>query len=137
MLWSPNVTGLSSTNRYARGIQKGVHAPDVAGVSRRWSGSIRQQRKANTHQLRLPWLPEQHKGRHVSWQTPGLRPTDPLVSRFKRSITAPRSTMPCQAALLFSSSDYYGLVTLMLTQAIQGIYDCKLKTNSDRPLHRG
>jgi len=71
MLWRYAVTGLSFTSRRASETRAGGHDQHVAGINRRWFGSINHQRKRNPNQLRLSWLLEQQQGRHLSWQSPG------------------------------------------------------------------
>jgi hypothetical protein len=72
MLWRYAATGLSSTNRHAKGIHAAGHDQSGAGVSRNWCGSIHHQKRSNASQLRLPWLPVQQQRRHLSWQSPGV-----------------------------------------------------------------
>jgi hypothetical protein len=50
-----------SMNRHASGIQVAGHAPLVAGVNRKWSGSIRNLRETTPKQLTLPWLHDQQQ----------------------------------------------------------------------------
>ena len=59
-----------SMNRHASGIHVAGHDPLVAGVNRKWSGSIHHPRKSNINQLHLLWLPDQQQRRHLSWQSP-------------------------------------------------------------------
>ena len=58
-----------SMNRHASGIHVAGHDPLVAGVNRKWFGSILHPRKSNINQLHLPWLPDQQQKRHLSWQS--------------------------------------------------------------------
>ena len=44
--------------------------PRAAGVSRRWSGSIRRHQKTASLRLHYRWLPDRRQGHHLSWQSP-------------------------------------------------------------------
>jgi len=58
---------------HGRGTHAGCHDQHVAGVNRKWFGSIHHHRKMDPNQLRLSCLLEPQQWHHLSWQSPGTQ----------------------------------------------------------------